>query len=214
MTVASSTLTFGKGPQQPGSPRQRIEEAAVDLFAQQGFMATTIRHITAAVGLTPGALYNHFPSKEQLLFSIIKATADALARELDNALAKAEGRDPAEQLSSFIHAYVLFHCRFQKEAKVALRDYEYLPEPMLHEILSIRRDLRRTIETMLENGIAAGAFELTATGEMPAKRAAAMAIMDMCVRSIEPYWLESQLSANQIAQVHTDFALRLVLARN
>ena len=54
------------------SLQSRIAEAAIELFYSQGATATSVRDITSACGLTPGALYNHFSSKEQLLYVLIR----------------------------------------------------------------------------------------------------------------------------------------------
>src|SRR3954451_15678129 len=56
-----------------GSPlQQRLAAAAVELFYRQGALATSVRQITEACGLTPGALYNHFESKDQLLYVVVR----------------------------------------------------------------------------------------------------------------------------------------------
>jgi oligopeptide/dipeptide ABC transporter ATP-binding protein len=56
-----------------GSPlQQRLASAAVELFYRQGALATSVRQITEACGLTPGALYNHFDSKDQLLYVLVR----------------------------------------------------------------------------------------------------------------------------------------------
>jgi AcrR family transcriptional regulator len=49
--------------------RQRIVAAAMRLFGEQGYAATTVAEIEAAAGLSPGSgsLYRHFPSKQALL---------------------------------------------------------------------------------------------------------------------------------------------------
>ncbi|NGY70290.1 helix-turn-helix transcriptional regulator [Bacillus megaterium] len=47
-------------------------EKATDLFAEKGVQATSIRDITEACGLTKGAFYNHYSSKEELLTKIIQ----------------------------------------------------------------------------------------------------------------------------------------------
>src|SRR5262245_55098829 len=44
--------------------QRRIADAAIELFYRNGATATSVRDITAACGLSPGALYNHFSSKE------------------------------------------------------------------------------------------------------------------------------------------------------
>src|SRR5262249_29770688 len=58
---------------QRGEVARSLLTSGVRCFASNGFHATTTRDITAAVGLSPGALYVHFPSKEHLLFEIIRA---------------------------------------------------------------------------------------------------------------------------------------------
>lgn len=52
-----------------GDTRARILAAAIELFAERGFSATSIGEIEAAAGLAPrsGALYKHFASKDELL---------------------------------------------------------------------------------------------------------------------------------------------------
>jgi AcrR family transcriptional regulator len=52
--------------------RDRIEAAAIHLFVQQGVTETTIRDIAGAVGLSEGALYRHFPSKDELVWQLFE----------------------------------------------------------------------------------------------------------------------------------------------
>jgi AcrR family transcriptional regulator len=56
--------------------RKKILVAAVRLFARQGYHKTTIADLAQAIGLTTGAVFYHFPSKEDLL----EAVAEWLAR--------------------------------------------------------------------------------------------------------------------------------------
>ena len=51
--------------------RGRIEDAARDLFIKQGFHATSMRDIARGAGTSLGNLYNYFPTKEDILESII-----------------------------------------------------------------------------------------------------------------------------------------------
>src|SRR2546421_4855608 len=52
-----------------GATRERLIEAAMQLFADRGYRNTTVGDIEAKAGLAPrsGALYQHFGSKEELL---------------------------------------------------------------------------------------------------------------------------------------------------
>jgi AcrR family transcriptional regulator len=51
---------------------ERIEQAAQEQFIKRGYAATTTREIAQGVGLTAGALYAHYPSKEALFTAVVK----------------------------------------------------------------------------------------------------------------------------------------------
>jgi AcrR family transcriptional regulator len=51
--------------------RERIEEVALGLFVRQGYSGTTTRQIADGAGLTPGALYVHYPGKEALFAALV-----------------------------------------------------------------------------------------------------------------------------------------------
>ena len=63
------------------STRQRLLEAGMHQFATQGYRATSVGSIEAAVGLQPrrGALYKHFPSKDALLTAAVRELIDRTA---------------------------------------------------------------------------------------------------------------------------------------
>ena len=53
-----------------GNTRQRIQDVALDLFAEQGYEKTSLREIAEALDVTKAALYYHFKTKEEILVSI------------------------------------------------------------------------------------------------------------------------------------------------
>src|ERR1041385_6799977 len=52
--------------------RNRIEDAALDLFGTHGYEATSIEDIAARAGVPVGGFYHHFRSKRQLLVSLMQ----------------------------------------------------------------------------------------------------------------------------------------------
>lgn len=58
-------------PQTLDAVKERIEEVALGLFVRQGFSGTTTRQIADGCGLTPGALYVHYPGKEALFAALV-----------------------------------------------------------------------------------------------------------------------------------------------
>jgi AcrR family transcriptional regulator len=62
------------------SPRDRILDAAIELFANHGFEAMTMRMLGEAVGLDNSSLYRHFASKTELAHAVLDhVTGDFLA---------------------------------------------------------------------------------------------------------------------------------------
>ena len=118
------------------STRERLLEAAIMLFARQGYEATSIADIQRACGLAPGsgALYKHFSSKRELLEVATRRYVDRLTeRVFENSrwagVCRAENR--------------------RSRLLVCVRDYETRPdhdEAMVHlaMITTMTRRLART----------------------------------------------------------------------
>ena len=78
--------------------RQELLRAASRLFLRNGFVATSLSDIAEEAGLTKGAVYSNFESKEDLFLALLSADAQRYAPQEDLAprdLSFAEGDDPA-----------------------------------------------------------------------------------------------------------------------
>jgi len=67
------------GRWQPGA-RERLEQAALDLFLEQGFTETTVPQITARAGLTTRTFFRHFADKREVLFAGEEPMPEQVAR--------------------------------------------------------------------------------------------------------------------------------------
>src|ERR1700742_2918236 len=75
---------------EPGA-RERLVIAAVDLFTEQGYDATTVAQIAERAGVTKSTFFRHFPDKRELLV----AGQDTLGRLMTEGIAEApEGGSP------------------------------------------------------------------------------------------------------------------------
>ncbi|WP_166907972.1 TetR family transcriptional regulator [Mycobacterium sp. DL440] len=72
------------GRWQPGT-RERLEEAALDLFLEQGFSETTVPQITARAGLTTRTFFRYFADKREVLFAQEELVPEQVARLMDEA---------------------------------------------------------------------------------------------------------------------------------
>ena len=66
-----------------GDTKERILETALALFAQSGYLGTFMHDIAKELGITKGALYKHYASKQEILDSIVKSTAAQYEADTD-----------------------------------------------------------------------------------------------------------------------------------
>ena len=64
---------------------QRLEEAALDLYAAQGYESTTIGDIAAHAGVTSRTYFRYFPDKREILFAHADELRDRIATSLRDA---------------------------------------------------------------------------------------------------------------------------------
>jgi AcrR family transcriptional regulator len=95
--------------------RERIIDAARELFATRGIEATTMRAIANRIEYTPTAIYHHFRDKEELLLEICHRDFRALAQQFVRI-----GRidDPVERLNRICAAYVQFAREFPNQYRM------------------------------------------------------------------------------------------------
>ncbi len=63
--------------------RQQIMDAALELFANEGYHSTSISRIAQSAGISKGLMYNYFDSKEDLLRSVMNQGMEVLMNFLD-----------------------------------------------------------------------------------------------------------------------------------
>ncbi|HTE61789.1 MAG TPA: TetR/AcrR family transcriptional regulator [Solirubrobacteraceae bacterium] len=128
---------------------ERIVAAAAELFHEQGYHATTMRQIAARVGIKAGSLYNHFPGKQELLFSIAHDTMGDMLRRAVQAMSSAD--TPGGRLRAFVRAHTLYCIEERYRARVAddLRDLE---PHNLERVLAIRDEYEQLLRDVLREG--------------------------------------------------------------
>ncbi len=65
--------------------RQKILDAAIDLFSEVGYAAAGLGEIIERAGMTKGALYHHFDSKDALVWPVAEDADDAVTIDADAA---------------------------------------------------------------------------------------------------------------------------------
>jgi len=76
----------------PSDTKRRIQQVALELFAQKGVQRTSLQEIAERLGITKPALYYHFGSREELVRSIVQP----MIEEAEARLGELEARDDVD----------------------------------------------------------------------------------------------------------------------
>src|SRR5687767_3663360 len=82
MARGSAEKLDGRRTEARGTARERLLDAAAEVFAERGYRATRVEDLAAAAGLTKGAVYWNFESKEDIFFALLEERVDRRVREL------------------------------------------------------------------------------------------------------------------------------------
>lgn len=131
-------------------PRQRILDAAVELFHRDGYNATSLRQISELVGLQVGSLYNHIASKEALLFEIMHGV---LVELLDETVVEMEraGDDPVGRTMAFLRTSIRFHALRQKETFIGNTELRGLSDDHRRDIVELRDRYESLLRSALQD---------------------------------------------------------------
>ena len=139
--------------------RESILEEAGRLFWSKGFDRTSMRDMAAACGCTQGNIYNHFRSKEEILYVVILKEMKRLI-DMIQPLENDYNTSPVEQLRVFIERHVE-HTLAPPKGEMLHFDIEmrYLSPPRQAEIIQLRDTYDRILIKIIRRGVDAGLFD-------------------------------------------------------
>jgi AcrR family transcriptional regulator len=208
MTADPQPSDWGRLPIGGSAIQARIAEAAIDLFYARGAVTTTVREITGACGLTPGALYNHFSSKDYLLYVLIRDVHVQVTEQIAGVLATA-GPSPADQLAAMVRFLVSHTAGSKKQSRVANREYTLLTGDHRSEVRQLRRQIRDYFTGPLMAGAEQGMFALPGGNGLEAAQLAAATISNICVHISQSTLEAYRLGATELEERYAVMALRI-----
>ena len=90
----------------PEARPEEILDAALTVFGEQGFAAARVEDIARRAGLSKGAVYLYFPSKEAMLNALVEQSAGALARSAEQHVAQSAPADPEAALRGLLRILI------------------------------------------------------------------------------------------------------------
>jgi AcrR family transcriptional regulator len=185
---------------------QIISAAALKLFAERGYRATTMADIGAAVGLRGPSLYRHVSSKQVLLGEIMVDTMKALIA--DQQAARDAGGDATLRLRRMVEAHVCYHAAHREQAFVGNREIDNLEQPYRDQVLGLRQTYELGLRTLIEHGCAVGEFAVSEP------RLASYAILDMGIGVATWFRADGPHRAEQVAYTYADYTIRMLTGRS
>jgi AcrR family transcriptional regulator len=189
-----------------GSDGERTEaatrEAALSLIARQGYEAVSMRQLAAEVGVQAAALYRYFPTKEDLLFTLMREHMEGLQQAWE--AARPATADPAARLSAFVDNHIRFHVARRHSTHVSNMELRSLSRDRLTHILRLRATYEKELRQILRDGAEAGLFTVDDVGMT------AMAIIQMITGVIVWFRPDERLSVEEVAETYLSMTKRLV----
>ncbi|WP_405441182.1 TetR/AcrR family transcriptional regulator [Streptomyces avidinii] len=151
--------TAKKQPQVTASPERRREllDTAAEVFAAQGYNATTVRKIADAAGMLAGSLYYHFDSKESMLDEILSAFLTELWDGYDTVLAA--GLGPRETIEALVTESFREIDRHRAAVAIYQKESRTLSaQPRFHYLSGSQQKFEKAWLGTLERGVEAKVF--------------------------------------------------------
>ncbi|TDT79517.1 TetR family transcriptional regulator [Arthrobacter sp. AG258] len=189
----------------PGlSPGQSLLfKAAAQCFYEHGYHGTSVKEITDAVGWTPGALYHHYRSKQDLLMDIVSwflSQSIAVTREA----LEVAGTDPVARLYHAARSHVLWNASDVVSSFVVNSEIRSLEPENRARNVAQRDELQGLFDTAVADGVASGVFTT------PYPKDASRAVVTMCTAVASWYKPEGPLTPADVAIRYAEMSLNLV----
>ena len=188
--------------QSPLPTARLIRSKAVELFSKTGYEAASMRQIAASVGIKAASLYNHYSSKEELLWEIVEGALREILKGQDRALS--ENPDTVSRLRAFVRFHASFHALESQAAKIVNHNLASLSPRHYRRTVADRNRYERRFRELLDTGVREGVFDIADT------RITSYAILEMGMGIAIWFRPDGPVSVEELADLHEQLALRMV----
>ena len=184
---------------------RRLMAAAIESFATHGYHATTTRDIANAAGMSPAALYVHFPSKAAVLSAISRSGHEQALAMVHGVVAST--RDPVEAMRAIVQKFTAWHAKRHRVARVVQYELQALPEEDYQVVADLRRRTEQLVRDVITDGVASGAFQVSDV------RTAARAVLSLGIDVARWYTDAGKPSPATLGRQYADLVLGMLGAK-
>jgi AcrR family transcriptional regulator len=180
--------------------KDRIKEAAIDLFYKKGYFAASLSDVAQCIGIRKASIYHHYPSKESMLLNILETVLVDLTANLHDSIEGIEGIE--DRMRAAIRSHIRFHLDRQKEVLISDSELRGLSPENYDAVVRIRDAYEKEFEALLSAGMNAGVW---AAGDL---RIISFAILNMCTAVAGWFKPAGRLPKDEIAGIYEEFIIR------
>ena len=126
--------------------------AARDLFVLNGYAAVSMREIALKLGINAGAIYNHFPSKQEILFRLLEDHMLDLLEQWDILEVERSKLSDLLILRMFVNFHINFHIDKSREVFLSYMELRSLDRQNFLKISKLRDEYESILQNILVLG--------------------------------------------------------------
>ena len=154
--MADKDIQVQSAPEGKESTRQRILDAATDVFSEKGYHGAAVDDIVKASRTSKGSFYFHFPSKQDIFFSLVDRFIVSLARSAETAIAQESGALP--KVNAALETVFNTFSRHRNLAKILLVGGIGLGKVFDERLLGIHARFASLIKEHLDQAVVEGSI--------------------------------------------------------
>lgn len=183
---------------------QDILRVAIKLFAEKGYVATSVRDIADEVKIKPASLYHYMSGKKDLLKRIMDIYLGQLNDNARKALEKNKSKTESEKLVSLINNHILNHADERLAALVIDTEYRSLEGIHRDEVRKLRSAYEDLWIDVPSKGKESGEFHFKDA------KITAYALISLCTSVIHWFREGKTYNISQISEQYADLGLNMV----
>jgi len=130
---------------------------AAELFADRGYVATTVRDIADEAGILSGSLYHHFDSKESMIDEILSTFIDQTLASYESV--SAEGKGPKETFEGLVRTSLESMVDSRSAILIYQNEARFLAaQPRFSYLTAAHRKFEKIWTDVLKKGVKSGEF--------------------------------------------------------
>ncbi|MBW0119477.1 TetR family transcriptional regulator [Pseudonocardia abyssalis] len=179
-----------------------VLSSALTAFAERGYHGCSMRDIAAGADMSVPGLYHHYPSKQEMLATLLDiAGVESYERAVR---ARDDGGGGVERFARVVESMALFNTHRLEFARIGVAERRNLAPENRERITALRLRIQSLFDTEIAAGVASGELRTAQAAD------AGRAVIMLCTGLANWFRPDGPVTAEEVARTYTGFALGIV----